>query len=230
MRVYASDHALLELALERLIEDDESDRDATFELLAAIDDLTRHWLVPLGVGARIECFDFAAFEGRRAPAPHHFLRAASLHPELYVDIGYTAARETIVPALDPTTRRNWVEAALEQTCEAGREVALSEVVWTIVRARVPARPEVYYPGGEVASIIEEHDGALWALGRRTPSPVGPPARVRAVNTHGGLELRLDVYWDAWTVHPEGRALVERGVERVLARGRGWTRRQVFPHT
>jgi hypothetical protein len=228
LRVYASDHPLLELALERLIEDDESDRDATFELLDAIDDLARDWLVPLGIAAQIECFDMAAFEGKQAAVPHHFLRASALHGDLYIDVGYTAARETTALALDGVTRRNWIAAALAQTCEEGREIALAELTWTIVRAKLPARAELYYPGGEVTSIVEEHDGAVWALGRRAQSPVGPPARVRAVNTHGGLELRLAVYWDAWTQQRDGRAMLDRGVQRVLARGRGWAHRQVFP--
>lgn len=226
IETYASEHALHTIQLKRIDPDDEIDRDATNELLAAVSDLANGWLVPLGIGLVVDCCDPQNFLETTAsvspPNPHWFLRVPSLDPRLSISTGYSDPIEEVSSQLDAATVAGWVDRALDQKCSLdGHLVAFTEMTWTIVRLLIPVQQQigVRYAGGSVTSVIETIEDDQWALGP-VLGPVGPPARLRAVNDHGSLRIHLSLLWDLWIDRPEGRALVERGVSRVLNRG-GW---------
>jgi hypothetical protein len=100
--------------------------------------------------------------------------------------------------------------------------------WTSVRAMSPLDDEIEiatpYP---TLALTENIDGARWCFGPVTRGNVAAPAWLRASNSHTAIKILLEIYWDLWCDHPPGRALVDAGVSRVLAR-RGWTGLQLHP--
>jgi hypothetical protein len=223
---YASDKPLWHLRLKRFEADDESDRDATEELLAAVDDLTSGWLVPLAIGLSVECCDPANYYTPSAAPPpgrHWFLRVPDLPASLSITTGYSDPVVDTAPRLDGATVARWVAGALDQHCPIAEHlVVFDELTWTAVRVRVPVAGSirVTFPGGVAPSQLDTVAGVSWALGPMV-GPVGAPACLRAVNEHGVTSIDLALFWDLWIDHPAGRALVDAGGARVLARGRGW---------
>lgn len=222
--VYASDQPLATLRLERELELDETERDAIRELLDAVDDLTRDWLVPLAVGALVECCDPSRYyEPIGEPArPSWFTRADGVDARVAIRHAYSNATEYPARA-DRADVRGMVDRALAQVCDEG-ELSFAEMTWTAVRIAMPVPAiRVRYAGGSVNTVIHDGDGGRWILGPVLHELVGPPARLRAVNEHGSLTIDLHLYWDLWTDVPAGRATVEGAAARVEARGRGWVR-------
>jgi hypothetical protein len=225
--VYASDQVLQMIELSREESEGEDDHQATLELLAAVADLCHGWLQPLGIGMLLECCDTENFYQSSStlhPAqPAWFLRQSELDPRLQLSTGYNEAIEHRAPAIDAATLARWVETALDQTCPAEHHlVAFGELTITAVAVAIPDGVEIalHYPGGPLLPAIYRDGETERALGP-TNGPVGPPARLRAVNDHGVTRIELGLYWDLWIEHPQGRALVEAGVTRVLQRGRDW---------
>jgi hypothetical protein len=229
VQVYASDQALHTIALSREEAAEEDDRAATDELLAAVAELCHGWLQPLAVGMLLECCDPANFyqsSSELCPVhPKWFLRQAELDPRVILSTGYSEPVERSASAIDAATLAQWVGAALEQSCEPETHVvAFAELTFTAVAVRIPSGVEVAlsYPGGPLQPCVVDQDEGQIALGP-IGGPVGAPIRLRAVNDHGVTHIELGLYWDLWIEHPQGRALVEAGVSRVLQRARGWTR-------
>jgi hypothetical protein len=228
VETYASDQPLWSLTLTREDGDDEDDRAATDELLDAVDDLTRGWLVPLAVGFLVECCDPASFFEAAAPpaARSWFVRADAIASELRAAPAYADAKTVAVGAADVQSGvvRHWIEEARAQPCSASDlVVSLAELTWSVVRARLPVSGEVVVrdaAGADTSSIVVVHDDA-WALGPVHGARTAGPVRLRAVNEHGSARIQLAVFWDVWIQHAAGRAIVEDGIARVLARARGW---------
>ncbi|MBA3392014.1 MAG: hypothetical protein H0T89_05185 [Deltaproteobacteria bacterium] len=223
--VYASDQALLHVAFERANTDGEDDRAGIVELLAAIDALTAGWLAPLGVGFQIvHCDPAQYFEEAGRPAhPHHLLRVAPRTDEVVIAEAFSGSVVDTRQVIDGATVRDAIARALDQQAPAGRVTSLSELRWTAVRALAPfAEPVVLaVPATPVATVSELVDGVRWYLGPTT-GIAGPPARLRATNAHFTTSFTLDVFWDLWIGQPQGRALLDAGTARVLARA-GWDR-------
>ena len=216
----ASDHTLRSVQLVREEPEDEDHVAATRELLAAISDLTHGWLEPLGVAIRVECRDPADFmQAAGAPDdPHVFLRVASWPAAVVENVGFTGARVRDVPALDPPAIADAVAELASHACGEGLVTVFDQLVWTAVRARLPVPEAVALDGKTPLDLeLEQRDGAAWALGP-TRGPHGAPARLRASNEEGQATILLSVQWGIWVDLP---AIVDEGIARVLARGRGW---------
>ena len=226
----ASDHCLLSILLERSNEDSEDDRAGITELLAAMDELTSGWLVPLGVSYLVvNCDPANYFEEAEPPArPHHFLRAEAVPSGVRANPAFPDPLLETIPEINPAVLREAVTRGLDQRPPPGLVTSISELWWTSVRARAPVEEAVElvmpWPASTVSEILE---GVRWCFGPTALAAVGPPARLRATNSHFGTELLLEVFWDVWRDFPPGRALVDAGVARVLARP-GWQSRQLYP--
>ncbi|MEJ7602667.1 MAG: hypothetical protein WKG01_32560 [Kofleriaceae bacterium] len=216
----ASDHTLHSVQLIRDEAEDEDHVAATRELLAAITDLTAGWLEPLGVGIRVECRDPEDFmQASGAPSdPHLFLRVADWPAAAVENVGFTDARVREVPALEPSRIADAVAELTLRPCGPGLVTVFDQLLWTAVRARLPVADAVALDGNTPLVLsLEQRDGATWAIGPTT-GPHGAPVRLRAINAEGKAEITLAIQWSIWADLP---AIVDEGVARVLARGRGW---------
>lgn len=223
--VYASDQSLFHVALERGNAEHEDDRAGIWELLAAVDALTHGWLHPLGVGFQVvHCDPEQYFEevGRPA-APHHFLREVGVPGAVQVREAFANSVLSELPVISPRPVRDAVTQALDQPARGTAVTTMSELKWTAVRTLAPTVDSIHLQvGGRPTSTTSQIiDGQRWFFGP-TDAPMGPPARVRAVNDHFLTRIQLDLFWDLWIGDPAGRMLVEAGVSRVLARA-GWER-------
>jgi len=225
LEVYASDQYLLHVGLERVNTDDEDDRAGVIELLAAVESLTDSWLAPLGVGFQlVHCDPAQYFEETGSPAhPHHFLRARAVPDDIRVWEPFADSLIEDVVELDDVVVRGAVMRGLEQSAPPGAVTTLSELHWTAVRALSPVTEPIALAvtGRPVSTVSEVVHGQRWYLGP-TSGIAGPPARLRAVNDHVATRIQLEIFWDLWIGHTGGRALVDAGVSRVLARA-GWER-------
>jgi len=225
--IYASDQALLQVGLERGNTEHEDDRTGIAELLAAVDALTRGWLHPFGVGFKLVHGDPNAHfeEVGRPPIPHHFLREAEIPEGVLVREAFSNSVIEELPLIDPDSVRLTIARGLEQPAPPGAVITLSELKWTAVRALAPTiEPIALDVAGKTASTVNQLvDGQRWYCGP-TSGVAGPPAHLRAVNDHFATRIQLEVYWDLWIGHTGGRALLDAGVGRVLARA-GWERTQ-----
>ena len=223
--IYASDQALLQVGLERYNTEHENDRAGIAELLTAVDELTRGWLHPFGVGFQLvygdpdEHFE----EVGRPPIPHHFLREAEIPEDVLVREAFSNSVTEELPLIASDAIRRTIARGLEQPAPPGAVITLSELKWTVVRALAPTNePIALDVVGKTASTVNQLvDGQRWYCGP-TSGVAGPPARLRAVNDHFATRIQLEIYWDLWIGHTDGRALLETGVGRVLARA-GWER-------
>jgi hypothetical protein len=229
---YASDQCLLSIVLERGNEEGEDDRAGVVELLHAVDVLSSGWLMPLGVSCMFGyCDPSKYFEDAGSPAqPHLFVRVDPTPAEVTVKPAFTDSVVTRVGTIDESVIRRMVERGLEQTAPVGLVTSLSELWWTAVRARSPIDDVIELaaplPSSTVSEVI---DGARWCLGPTSFGVAGPPAWLRASNSHFATEITLEVYWDLWIGNSAGRAFIDEGIARVLARG-SWQCRQVFPRS
>lgn len=226
----ASDHCLLSILLERSNEETEDDRAGIVELLAAADALTSGWLVPLGVGLQfVHCDPANYFDEAGAPIQaHQFLRVAAVPFDVRVEPPFSNSEVATVSRIDAPVIRSAVVRGFEQPAPGGLVTSLSELWWTSVRARSPIDGTIELLTPEpVSTVTEVIDGARWCFGPKAFSAVGPPAWLRASNSHFSTKLLLEVYWDLWRDCAPGRALVDAGVARVLARP-GWESRQLYP--
>jgi hypothetical protein len=223
--IYASDQALLQVGLERGNMEHEDDRAGIAELLTAVNMLTQGWLLPFGVGFQLVCGDpgESLEEVGRPPMPHHFLREAEIPEGVLVREAYSNSVIEELPLIDPDAVRRTIARGMEQPAPPGAVTTLSELKWTAVRALAPTiEPITLDVAGKTASTVNQLvDELRWYCGP-TSGVAGPPARLRAVNDHFATSIQLEIYWDLWIGHPDGRALIEAGVGRVLART-GWER-------
>jgi hypothetical protein len=217
----ASDHPLRSIQLSREEADGEDDAAATEELLAAVADLSRGWLEPLGVGILIDCREPERFmqpADARPPEPHHFLRAAGMPAEVVVNVGFTDALVREVAVLDAAVISAAVTAATKQPCAAG-VASFGELVFTAVRVRLPHDDLVAMYGPLVIDVhVESRNGVAWAVGP-TAGPAAAPVRLRASSDHGVSNILLSLNWSIWVDQP---AIVAEALARVLARPRGWS--------
>jgi hypothetical protein len=224
-----SERRLLAIVLEHE-NDDEDDRAGIDELLAGVDALTSGWLLPFGVALQfVHCDPANAFEEVGAPArAHRSFRVARLHPEVRAGPPLFDSHVSRLPSLDAAVIRDEVVRELEQPAPTGLITSLSQMWWTSVRALSPLDEEIElatpYP---TTALTESIDGARWCFGPVTRGNVAAPAWLRANNSHVAIKILLEIYWDLWCDYPPGRALVDAGVSRVLARG-GWTGLQLHP--
>ena len=229
-RFKASDHCLLSILLERSNDETEGDRAGIDELLVAMEALTAGWLVPLGVSfLLIGCDPGNDFEEVGKPTrPHHFLRVNSAPADVRVNQAFADPVIHTFPEIDAAVLRDAVTRGLEQPVPAGLVTSLSELWWTSVRARSPIDDTIElimpWPASTVSEVI---NGARWCFGPTALAVAGPPATLRASNSHFATQLLLEVYWDLWREYPPGRALIDAGIARVLARP-GWESRQLYP--
>jgi hypothetical protein len=225
IEVYASDQSLLRVGLERANADQEDDRAGITELLAAIDALTQGWLQPLGVGFQLVYCDPSQYfeEIGRPPVPHQFLRSARAPDDVHVRETFTNSAAEELPVLDAGSISRAIGRGLDQPAPPGAITTLSELKWTAVRARAPISDPIALqvtdiPVSTVSDII---DGQRWYYGP-TSGTAGPPVRLHAINDHFATRIQLAVFWDMWIGHAAGRALLDLGIDRVLARP-GWGR-------
>jgi hypothetical protein len=223
--IYASDQALLQVGLERGNMEHEDDRAGIAELLTAVNVLTRGWLHPFGVGFQLVYGDPNEHleEVGRPPIPHQFLREAEIPEDVLVREAFSDSVIEELPLIDADGVRRAIARGMEQPAPPGAVTTLSELKWTTVRALAPTiEPIALDVAGKTASTVHQLiDGARWYCGP-TAGVAGPPARLRAINDHFATSIQLEIYWDLWIGHTDGRALLEAGVGRVLART-GWER-------
>lgn len=219
MTFQVSDHPLRSIQLVRDEADDEDDAAATREILAAVTDLARGWLEPLGVAIRVECCDPDDYmQVVDAPAaPHCFLRKAPWPVDLVEDIGFSNAQVREQATLDGSVIADAVATLVRQGCPRG-VTSFGELLWTAVNVRMPiADLDARYGKDPVDLAPELRDGAAWVLGP-TVGPAAAPVRLRAANEHGTSRILLSIQWSIWVDRP---AIVDEAVGRVLARDRGW---------
>jgi hypothetical protein len=223
--VYASDQSLFRVGLERGNEEHEDDRAGITELLTAVDALTKGWLHPLGVGFQlVHCDPKEYFEEiGRPPAPHHFLRESNVPDAVFVRAAFSNSVVEELPSVDIDAVRRAIIQGLEQPAPPGVVTTLSELQWTAVRALAPTTDPIALEvvGMPVSTVSRIVDDLPWFYGP-TGGTAGPPARLRAVNDHFVTRIQLELFWDLWIGQADGRALLEAGVSRVLARA-GWER-------
>jgi hypothetical protein len=223
--IYASDQALLQVGLERNNTEHEDDRAGIAELLTAVDELTRGWLHPFGVGFQLVYGDPNQHfeEVGHPPIPHYFLREAEIPEDVLVREAFGNSVTEELPLIDPDAVRRTIARGIEQPAPPGAVITLSELKWTAVRALAPTgEPIALDVAGKTASTVNQLvDEQRWYCGP-TSGVAGPPVRLRAVNDHFATRIQLEVYWDLWIGHTDGRAVLEAGVDRVLARA-GWER-------
>ena len=226
MTVYASDQFLLDVAFERINLDSENDRAGIQELLAAVESFTQGWLQPLGVGFQIVYCDPEQYfeEVGRPLVPHHFLRASNVSDDVLVWEAFSNSSVESLPTVDTSVIRHAIERSLDHAAPAGAVTTLSELQWTTVRALDPVGEPIQLEvtGDPVRTVSEVIGGQRWYCGP-TAGRAGPPCWLRAVNDHFGTRFELSVFWDLWIGYGPGRALLDAGIARVLARP-GWTRR------
>lgn len=225
---YADDNLVWSARLVRDEPDDETDAGATAALMTAVDALTSGWAAPLVVTFNIECCDPSNFfeESHIGPATRLWALQVQALPEA-VDTrdGSGRALEPVQSA-DRTTVADAISRALAQPCPStGLVTSLTELHWEAVRVRVPPTPSgltLRSDYGELVTVLQHRDGATWALGPLHTQCVGPPFHLTAYNSPGVTEIRIGMYWDLWATHPEGRAMIETGFERVRALDRNWS--------
>jgi hypothetical protein len=225
----ASDRRLLSILLEHE-NDDGADRAGIDELLAGVEALTAGWLAPLAVALQfVHCDPARSFEEVGAPAnAHRFLRVNRVHPAVRVGQPLFNGDITRLPTIDAAVIAGEVARELEQPSPAGLVASLSQMWWTSVRARSPLVDDFELATPLPCTVLTELiEGARWCLGPVTFGSAGPPAWLRATNSHFATKILLEIYWGVWCDHAPGRALLEAGIARVLARG-GWTALQLHP--
>ena len=226
MEIYASDQTLLHVGLERGNAEHESDLDGIIELLAAVGDLTRGWLKPLGVGFQLVYCDVNEYftEVGYPPTPHHFLRQSDVPDELAVREAYSDSVVEQSSDVSAETMHQAIARGLTQPAREGIVTTLSELKWTAVQVLAPTLDpiELMVVGRPARSVTRLIDGQRWYFGPALLGTAGPPVRLRAVNDHFVTRIQLDVFWDLWIGHSEGRAMLEAGVRCVLDRP-GWER-------
>lgn len=224
LEVRASDQPLASLQLTREERDDEDDRGAVSELVAATEAFAQGWIEPLAAGLLVECLEPARYDQRVGdPARRSwFTRARSLDARLWLSPGYSDAIEYPNARDDRAELAGMVQAAYDAPCARG-VASFAEITWTVVRVRLPVdEVDLRFGGRPVSTLLERADATTWALGPLASSPIGPPLGVRLVNQHGATRLELDIYWDLWLAGGAGRTSLERAIDRVVARNRGWT--------
>ena len=223
--IYASDQTLFQVGLERGNTEHEDDRAGLAELLTAVDALTQGWLHPFGVGFQLVYVDPDEHfeELGRPPNPHHFLRETVIPEDVLVREAFSNSVIEELAFIDADAVRTTIARSMEQPAPPGAVITLSELKWTAVRALAPTiEPIALDVAGKTATTVHQLvDGQRWYCGP-TSGVAGPPARLRAVNDHFATRIQLEIYWDLWIGHTDGRALLEAGVGRVLARA-GWER-------
>jgi hypothetical protein len=227
LEVEANDDWLWSVQLRRLAADDEDDRAITLELLEAIDALAAGWLEPLVASFTVNCCNpdnfFEPSPEGLAVRPNWSLVAAELPANVKAPhVGGDAVQECIA-RLDRAALQAYLERALDQRCPVvGHVTSLGSLTWTAVRARLPVRAQLVLRHGThtLAPGTEQRNDGEW-VSRPGLSAVGHPAQILAYNEHYAASITLSILWDLWFRHPAGRALVDAGIARVLARGRGW---------
>jgi hypothetical protein len=228
---YASDECLLGISLVRGDNETVDDRAGINELLAAMDTLASGWLIPLGVGMQfVYCDPAGYFEEKGAPERRNQLLRAG-HIPANIRVTNTFFDDPVVheiSVIDDVAIRETVARRLSQPSPPGLVISLSEIWWTGVRARSPVCDEIELAAPDPVPVVSEIiDGERWCFGPTTSGQAGIPVWLRGTNSHFTTEISLEVLWDMWIGFPAGRALVDEGIERVLARG-GWEYRQYFP--
>jgi hypothetical protein len=226
MEIYASDQSLLHIGLERFNAEHESDNDGIIELLMAVEALTMNWMRPLGVGFQIVHCDTNQYfeEVGRPVVPHHFLRQIENLEDISISERLSNSAFEAVPAVNAEVIRRAITRELAQPAPVGSVTTLSELAWTAVQVRAPTTEpiELDVAGRPCSTVSQLINGERWYFGPRIGGNAGPPARLRAVNDHFSTYIQLEIYWDLWIGVPEGRALLDAGIARVLARP-GWER-------
>jgi hypothetical protein len=224
---YASDQALQTFVLSRDEAEGEDDRGAARELIAATSALCDGWISPLAVSLLVESCDptnFYLVDHDTPPAsPSWFLRQRELDARLFVSPDYERPQERQVDAIGAAELLATAEEALDQPSPASHlEVALSVLSVNALAVALPEGIELalHYPGGPLQPVLVGDGNRQLALGPDY-GPVGPPARLQASNAHGVTRITLELYWDFWIEHVDGRAQTQAAIARVLARGRDW---------
>jgi hypothetical protein len=220
IEIYASDQSLLRVGLERANAEHEDDRAGITELLAAIDALTQGWLQPLGVGFQLVYCDPSQYfeENGRPPAPHQFLRSVEVPDDVHVREAFSNSIVEDLPVIDTGSVGRAIAQGLDQPAPPGAIATVSKLKWTAVRALAPTTDPIVLQVTDipVSTVSEIIDGQRWYYGP-TSGTAGPPVRLHAINDHFGTRILLAVFWDLWIGHAAGRALLDLGVARVLAR-------------
>lgn len=225
----ASERCLLSIKLERDNETDD-DRTGIDEMLAATEALTSGWLLPLGAALHfVHCDPASGFDEVSAPEhAHRFLRIDRVPPDIRVGQPLSKTGISHLPLVDTAMIRSEIARELEKPAPPGLVSSLSQMWWTSVRARSPIDGVIElatpFPYTAVTELI---DGARWCLGPATGIAVGPPAWLRATNSHVSTKILLEIYWDVWCGYPAGRALLDTGLQRVQSRG-NWQFYQLYP--
>ncbi len=224
---YASEESLQHFFLGREQTEEESERAAALELVAATAVLMGDWISPLTVSARVESCDPSHyyFEDLDHPPAQAawFLRRHELDPRLFITEVWVDSQERRVATIDAGNLSSLVEEALAQPPPLEHlEVTLAEIA---VKAT-----EVALPQGMTLALRDYRgplnpvlifNGESWLALGPDQGRVSPPARLRAYNQHGRTTISLELCWDFWREHAAGRAQLRAALERVLERGRGW---------
>jgi hypothetical protein len=225
--IHASDRSLQYFSFSREIEEGESERSAAVELLKAMAALMGQWISPLTVDIRVESCDplnYYIEDSDHPPAQAAwFLRCRNLDDRLNIGEMWIDSEERQVDVIGEAEILAVFDEALAQPAPIeGLEVSLAELAVRSAAVALPSELEVTlsYAGGPLKPLFVRDGERQLALGP-TGGPVGPPARLRAYNTHGKTSIQIELHWDLWREHPAGIAQARAAVERILARGRGW---------
>jgi hypothetical protein len=185
------------------------------------------WISPLTAAVRVESCDPANYyiDDSSCPPdrPAWFLRKSDLDARLYVGPVWINSQERHASRIGATELFALVEEALAQPSSAAHlEVALAEIVIDATEVALPHGVDLSLQyGGRPIESVQIRDDQRWFVSGPTWGPAGPPARLRASNSHGRTDIHVEFCWDFWREHPEGLAQVRAAINRVLDRDRGW---------
>lgn len=207
--------------------EDEDDRRAALELVAATIALCGDWISPLAVSLRVESCDPSSYyfeDAAHPPArPAWFLRRAEMDKRVVIGESWAGSVEKRVDVIDGAELATFTEEALSQPApQAHLQVTLAELAIRATEIVLPDGVELALSyGGEPIEPVLIRDGQRLLAQGPDGGAIGPPARLRAYNHHGTTSLELELFWDFWQKHPAGRIQLRAAIDRVLGRQRGW---------
>lgn len=229
LETYASDEWVEFFLLARAHDDGESCQSSSLELIEAILLLCEEWIVPLGVGLRLESRDpqqACSTDDENPPARRFWLLRQREWDERIALRRYGAdLEERTVESIGAAELRLFVAESLgSRSPVEGQEVAVAELVLSALRVGLPEGIVLapLYDGRPARPVVVGDGRRSWILSPKSGGVATSPLRLRGgTSQYEESSIELEICWDFWTKHPAGIAQLRGAFDRVFARGRGW---------
>lgn len=229
IETYASDEWVEFFLLVRAHDDGDSCQSSSLELVEAILLLCEEWIVPLGVGLRLESRDrqqAGATDDEHPPARRFwFLRQREWDERIALRRYAADGAEREVESIGAAELRAFVAEALGSSSPMeGQEVAVAELSLSALRVGLPEGIMLapLYDGRPARPVVVGDSRRSSILSPKSGGVATSPLRLRGgTSQYEESSIELEICWDFWTKHPAGIAQLRRALDRVFARGRGW---------